>query len=115
MNKIARSNRGKDVLSFAREHAWQPRDGSNVHTFLPVLLERLEAENAQLRGSVVELTLQVQALRDALGHPQSLEQLEAENAQLRGSVVELALQVQALRDALGHPQSETQPHRPSAQ
>src|SRR5262249_16191925 len=114
MNKIARSNRGKDVLSFAREHAW-PRDGSNVHTFLPVLLERLEAENAQLRGSVVELTLQVQALRDALGHPQSLEQLEAENAQLRGSVVELALQVQALRDALGHPQSETQPHRPSAQ
>jgi len=30
MNKIARSNRGKDVLSFAREHAWQPRDGSKV-------------------------------------------------------------------------------------
>jgi hypothetical protein len=70
-NKIARSNRGKDVLSFAREHAWRPRDGSNVHTFLPVLLERLEAENAQLRGSVVELALQVQALRSALGHPQS--------------------------------------------
>ena len=63
MNKIARSNR--DVLCFAREHASQPRCGSNVHTFLPVLLERLEAENAQLRGSVVELALQIQALRDA--------------------------------------------------
>ena len=52
------------MLSFAREHAWQPRGGSNVHTFIPVLLERLEAENAQLRGSVVELALQIQALRD---------------------------------------------------
>jgi hypothetical protein len=29
------------------------------------LLERLEAENAQLRRSVVELALQIQALRDA--------------------------------------------------
>jgi len=28
------------------------------------LIERLEAENAQLRGSVVELVLQIQALRD---------------------------------------------------
>jgi hypothetical protein len=28
------------------------------------LLERLEAENAQLRGSVVDLALQIQALRD---------------------------------------------------
>jgi len=28
------------------------------------LLERLEAENAQLRRSVVELVLQIQALRD---------------------------------------------------
>jgi len=55
------------VLSFAREHARQPRGGSNVHTFKPVLLERLEAENAQLRGSVVELALQIQALRDAIG------------------------------------------------
>jgi len=59
------------VLSLARERAWQPRNGSNVHTFIPVLLERLEAENAQLRGSVVELALQVQALRGAHGHPQS--------------------------------------------
>ena len=30
-------------------------------------LERLQAENAQLRGSVVDLLLQIQALRDALG------------------------------------------------
>jgi len=59
------------VLSLAREHAWQPRDGSNVHTFIPVLLERLEAENAHLRGSVVELALQIQALRGAHGHPPS--------------------------------------------
>jgi hypothetical protein len=28
------------------------------------LLARLEAENAQLRGSAVELLLQIQALRD---------------------------------------------------
>ena len=59
------------MLSFAREHAWQPRGGSNVHTFIPGLLERLEAENAQLRGSVVDLVLQIQALRDALGDPKS--------------------------------------------
>jgi len=66
MNKIARSKRRENVLSLAREH-WQPRGGSNVHTFIPVLLERLEAENAQLRGSVVELALQIQALRDVIG------------------------------------------------
>ena len=59
------------MLSFAGEHAWQPRGGSTVHTFIPVLLERLEAENAQLRGSVVELALLIRALRDALGRPQS--------------------------------------------
>ena len=71
MTKIARSNGREDVLSFAREHAWQPKGGSNAHTFIPVLLERLEAENAQLRDSVVELVLQIRALRDALGGPQS--------------------------------------------
>jgi hypothetical protein len=66
MNKIARSNRRKDVPSvqLARERAWQPTGGSNVYTFIPVLLERLEAENALLRGSVVKLVLQIQALRD---------------------------------------------------
>jgi hypothetical protein len=49
-------------LQLARERAQQPRGGSNVHTFIPVglsvnqrLLERLEAENAVLRGSVVVL------------------------------------------------------------
>ena len=71
MNKIARSKRRENPLSVAREHTWQPRAGSNVHTFIPVLLERLEAENAQLRDSVVELALQIQALRDTFGHPQS--------------------------------------------
>jgi hypothetical protein len=69
MNKIARSNRREDVLSLqlAREHAWQPRGGSNIHTFIPAglrLFERLDAENAQLRAIVVDLMLQIQALRD---------------------------------------------------
>ena len=65
MKKIARSNRRGDVLSFAAKRAWQPTACSNVHTFIPILLERLKAENGQLRGSVVELALQIQALRDA--------------------------------------------------
>jgi hypothetical protein len=42
---------------------------SNVFSLLPAqqrLLERLEAENAQLRGRVAELMLEIQALRDAL-------------------------------------------------
>jgi len=50
---------------------WQPRGGSRVLSVNQRLLERLEAENAVLRSSVVELVLQIQALRDALGHPQS--------------------------------------------
>ena len=72
---MSRSNRRQDVLSLqlAAERAWQPRDGSNVtylHTSGAVvglnqgLLARLEAENTQLRGSVVDLFLQIQALRD---------------------------------------------------
>ena len=64
------------MLSFAGEHVWQPRGGSNVHTFIPVLLERLEAENAQLRDSVMELVLQIQALRDALGGRRSETQIQ---------------------------------------
>ena len=47
---------------------------SNVFSLLSAnqrLLERLEAENAQLRGRVAELMLEIQALRDALGYPQS--------------------------------------------
>jgi predicted RNase H-like nuclease (RuvC/YqgF family) len=35
------------------------------------LLERLEAKNARLRDSVAELMLEIQALREALGHAQS--------------------------------------------
>jgi hypothetical protein len=62
------------VRNFAREHGWQSRRSSNVHTLLSVnqrLLERVEAENAQLRGSVVDLMLKIQAFRDVLGHTQS--------------------------------------------
>jgi hypothetical protein len=70
-------------LQLARERAWQARGRSNGHAFkrlgLPPrnseitglderrFLERLEAENAQLRRSVVELVLQIQALRDGAG------------------------------------------------
>jgi hypothetical protein len=70
-------------LALARERAWQSRGGSNGHAFkrlaLPPwnskitglderrFLERLEAENSQLRRSVVELLLQIQALRDGAG------------------------------------------------
>jgi hypothetical protein len=76
MNKVARSNRRKDVPSvqLAYERAWQLRGGSNENAFKRLsleqsasnqrLLERLEAENAQLRGSVMKLVLQIQALRD---------------------------------------------------
>jgi hypothetical protein len=83
MNKIAQSNRGKNVLSvqLACERAWQTRGGLNENAFKRLsleqsasdqrLLERLEAENAQLRGSLVNLMLQIQALREAPGHPQS--------------------------------------------
>ena len=45
---------------------------SNVFGLLSAnqrLLERLEAENARLRYRVAELMLEIQALREALGHP----------------------------------------------
>ena len=72
-------------LQCARERAWQPTGGSNGRAFKGLgksvwksktterdgrtasnqkMLERLEAENAQLRKNVVELALQIQALRD---------------------------------------------------
>ena len=71
-------------LQVARERAWRLRGGSNGHAFkgpaLPLwnseitelderrfLERRLEAENAQLRRGVVELVLQIQALRDGAG------------------------------------------------
>jgi hypothetical protein len=67
-------------LQLARERARQPRGSSTGHAMSvwnpktteldgqsasnQRLFERLEAENAQLRGSVVDLMLQIQALRD---------------------------------------------------
>jgi len=54
-------------LQVVRERARQPRDGSGGQVSKrgnQRLLERLEAENAQLRDSVVDLMLQIQALRD---------------------------------------------------
>ena len=58
-------------LKRARERAWQSvwnpetaeLDGGRVASNQR-LLERLEAENAQLRRSVVELVLQIQVLHD---------------------------------------------------
>ena len=58
-------------LELARERAWQSvrrnpetteLDGGSASN--QSLRERLEAENAQLRRSVVELVLQIQVLRD---------------------------------------------------
>src|SRR5258708_13772764 len=69
MNEISRSNRIKNVLSLemAREHARQPRGSSNGHVSKRSNqrpLQRLEAENAQLRECVADLMLQIRALRD---------------------------------------------------
>ena len=74
MNKIARSKRIKNVVSLqvARERRRQPTGDSNRHVSKG-LLERLEAENAQLRDRLV---LQIQALRDALGRPRSETQIQ---------------------------------------
>ena len=61
-------------LEVARKHARQPRGSPNGHVSKRSNqrpLERLEAENAQLRVSLVNLMLQIQALREAPGHPQS--------------------------------------------
>jgi cell division protein FtsB len=57
-------------LKLARERAWQSTSNSETTELgggsasNQRLLERLEAENAQLRRRVVELALQIQALRD---------------------------------------------------
>ena len=68
-------------VQLAHERAWQPRGALNEDAFKRLglvqtasnqsLLERLEAENARLRRSVGELMLEIQALREALGLPQS--------------------------------------------
>jgi hypothetical protein len=85
MKKISRLDRRKirhkNVLSLqlARDRARQSRGGSDGHISLSVSnsetiefghqrpLDELEAENAQLRGHVVDLLLQLQALRDDAG------------------------------------------------
>ena len=69
MNESSRSKRVKNVVSLqvARERARQPRGGSNRHVSKRSnqrLRDRLEGENAQLRDGVVDLMLQIQALRD---------------------------------------------------
>ncbi len=68
MNESSRSKRIKNVVSLqvARERGRQPRGDSNRHVSNGPL-EWFEAENAQLRGSVVDLLLQIQALRDDAG------------------------------------------------
>jgi hypothetical protein len=85
MKKISRLDRRKirhkDVLSLqlARDPARQSKGGSDGHVSLSVsnsetiefghqrLLDELEAENAELRGHVVDLLLQLQASRDDAG------------------------------------------------
>jgi hypothetical protein len=76
MNERSQSNSANNVLSLqvARKRARQSRDGSIADISKgrsQRLLERLKAENAQLRGIVVDLMLQLQALCEALGHPKS--------------------------------------------
>ena len=68
MNETSRSKRAKNVLSLqvARERARQAKGASDRQISKrsnPRLLERLEAENAQLRARVVELMLEIRALR----------------------------------------------------
>ena len=80
-----KSRQAAKSVQLARERAWPPIGGSDENTFKrrdesvwnsettgldrqsasnQRLLERLEAENAQLRGSLVNLMLQIQALRE---------------------------------------------------
>ena len=74
MNESSRSKGVKNVLSLqlARERTRQAKAASDrqisEHSNQR-LLERLEAENAQLRDLVAELMLEIQTLREALGHP----------------------------------------------
>jgi len=67
VNESSRSKRVKNVLSLqlARERTRQTNAGSDrqiSERSKQRLLERLEAENAQLRDCVVELMLEIQAL-----------------------------------------------------
>jgi len=72
MSGRSRSKRIKNVLSLelARARARQPRGASDRQVSKrsnQKLIEQLKAENAQLRASVVDLMLQIQALRDGAG------------------------------------------------
>jgi hypothetical protein len=69
MNKSSRSKRTKNVLSLevARKRARQPKGASDRQVSKGSnqrLVEQLKAENAQLRALVLDLMLQIQALRD---------------------------------------------------
>ena len=69
MNESSRSNRKKNVLSLevARKRARQPKGASDRQVSKGSnqrLVEQLKAENAQPRALVVDLMLQIQALRD---------------------------------------------------
>ena len=69
MNESSRSNRKKNVLSLeaARKRARQPKGASDRQVSKGSnqrLVEQFKAENAQLRALVVDLMLQIQALRD---------------------------------------------------
>ena len=69
MNESSRSKRVKNVLSLqvARERTRQAKATSDRQISKRSnqrLLERLEAENAQLRNCVVELMLETRALHD---------------------------------------------------
>jgi hypothetical protein len=69
MNEIARSKRIKNVVSLqvARERRRQAKAASDRQISKRSnqrLLERLEAENAQLRDCVMELMLEIQGLHD---------------------------------------------------
>ena len=68
MNESSRPKSINNVMSLqvARQRRRPPRGDSNRHVSKG-LLERLEAENAHLRDSVVDLMLQIQALRDDAG------------------------------------------------
>jgi len=72
MNESSQSKRIKNVLSLevARKRTRPPRGSSSRHVSKSSnqrLIERLEAENTLLRDSVVELLLQIQALRNDAG------------------------------------------------
>jgi hypothetical protein len=72
MNESSRSKGVKNVLSLqvARERTRQAKAASDRQISKRSnqrLLERLEAENAQLRDCVMQLMLEIQALHDGFG------------------------------------------------